>query len=74
MEIKKGRAFIRAFHQPFQLEASPHLHAGLLTLCLLRDQSIKDAADRGYRVVCLTDACQAETPERHAAALECFRG
>ena len=30
--------------------------------------------DRGYRVVCLTDACQAETPERHAAALACFQG
>jgi nicotinamidase-related amidase len=46
---------------------------GLLTdQCI--DHTVKDAADRGYRVVCLTDACQAETPERHAAALECFQG
>lgn len=46
---------------------------GLLTdQCI--DHTVKDAADRGYRVVCLTDACQAETPERHAAALACFQG
>ena len=46
---------------------------GLLTdQCI--DHTVKDAADRGYRVVCLTDACQAETPERHTAALECFQG
>jgi nicotinamidase-related amidase len=46
---------------------------GLLTdQCI--DHTVKDAADRGYRVVCLTDACQAETPERHSAALACFQG
>ena len=46
---------------------------GLLTdQCI--DHTVKDAADRGYRVVCLHDACQAETAERHAAALDCFRG
>jgi nicotinamidase-related amidase len=46
---------------------------GLLTdQCI--DHTVKDAADRGYRVVCLTDACQAETPERHAQALACFQG
>jgi nicotinamidase-related amidase len=46
---------------------------GLLTdQCI--DHTVKDAADRGYRVACLTDACQAETPERHQAALACFRG
>ena len=46
---------------------------GLLTdQCI--DHTVKDAADRGYRVVCLTDACQAETAERHAAALACFQG
>ncbi|MFM7653207.1 MAG: cysteine hydrolase family protein [Vulcanococcus sp.] len=46
---------------------------GLLTdQCI--DHTVKDAADRGYRVVCLSDACQAETPERHAAALACFQG
>lgn len=47
--------------------------AGILTdQCI--DHTVKDAADRGYRVTCLTDACQAETPERHTAALACFRG
>ncbi|CAK6702035.1 isochorismatase family cysteine hydrolase [Synechococcus sp. CBW1107] len=47
--------------------------AGLLTdQCI--DHTVKDAADRGYQVICLTDACQAETPERHAAALACFQG
>lgn len=47
--------------------------AGLLTdQCI--DHTVKDAADRGYRVVCLTDACQAETVERHQQALACFRG
>ncbi|MCP9926644.1 cysteine hydrolase family protein [Cyanobium sp. CH-040] len=47
--------------------------AGILTdQCI--DHTVKDAADRGYRVTCLTDACQAETAERHAAALACFRG
>lgn len=46
---------------------------GLLTdQCI--DHTVKDAADRGYKVVCLQDACQAETPERHAAALACFSG
>jgi nicotinamidase-related amidase len=46
---------------------------GLLTdQCI--DHTVKDAADRGYRVVCLTDACQAQTPERHDQALACFQG
>ncbi len=46
---------------------------GLLTdQCI--DHTVKDAADRGYRVVCIHDACQAVIPERHAAALECFAG
>ena len=46
---------------------------GLLTdQCI--DHTVKDAADRGYRVVCLTDACQAETAERHRQALQCFQG
>ena len=46
---------------------------GLLTdQCI--DHTVKDAADRGYQVVCLHDACQAETPERHTAALACFQG
>ena len=50
----------------------------LLVIGLLTDQcidhTVKDAADRGYRVVCLHDACQAASLERHAAALDCFRG
>ena len=47
--------------------------AGLLTdQCI--DHTVKDAADRGYRVLCLTDACQAESVERHEAALACFAG
>lgn len=46
---------------------------GLLTdQCI--DHTVKDAADRGYRVVCLQDACQAITPERHHQALACFQG
>jgi len=46
---------------------------GLLTdQCI--DHTVKDAADRGYQVVCLKDACQAESPERHTAALACFQG
>jgi nicotinamidase-related amidase len=46
---------------------------GILTdQCI--DHTVKDAADRGYQVVCLTDACQAESLERHRAALACFSG
>ena len=46
---------------------------GLLTdQCI--DHTVKDAADRGYQVVCIQDACQAESPERHTAALACFQG
>ncbi len=47
--------------------------AGLLTdQCI--DHTVKDAADRGYTVTCLIDACMAESAERHRAALSCFRG
>ncbi len=47
--------------------------AGVLTdQCI--DHTVKDGADRGYYVSCIVDACQAETSERHAAALQCFRG
>jgi nicotinamidase-related amidase len=47
--------------------------AGLLTdQCI--DHTVKDAADRGYEVICLHDACQAESPARHEAALACFQG
>lgn len=47
--------------------------AGFLTdQCI--DHTVKDAADRGYYVTCLIDACMADTRERHEAALACFRG
>lgn len=46
---------------------------GLLTdQCI--DHTVKDAADRVYRVVCVHDVCLAVTLERHAAALEGFAG
>lgn len=46
---------------------------GLLTdQCI--DHTIKDAADLGYRVICLRDGVLAETPERHAAGLLCSSG
>lgn len=38
------------------------------------DHTVKDGADRGYYVTCLTDACMADTYERHEAALACFSG
>lgn len=38
------------------------------------DHTVKDAADRGYYVTCLTDACMADTVARHEAALACFAG
>lgn len=38
------------------------------------DHTVKDGADRGYYVTCITDACMADTRVRHDAALACFRG
>ena len=38
------------------------------------DHTVKDAADRGYFVSCLSDACMADTWERHRAALGMFSG
>lgn len=38
------------------------------------DHTIRDGADRGYRMVCPGDACATDTPERHAAALNAFKG
>jgi nicotinamidase-related amidase len=38
------------------------------------DHTVKDGADRGYYVTCLSDACMADTHARHEAALGCFRG
>ena len=38
------------------------------------DHTVKDAADRGYYVTCVRDACMANTWARHEAALACFAG
>jgi nicotinamidase-related amidase len=38
------------------------------------DHTVKDAADRGYYVTCIRDACMANTAARHEAALACFSG
>jgi len=36
------------------------------------DHTVKDAADRGYYVTCIRDACMANTHARHEAALAYF--
>lgn len=47
--------------------------AGLLTdQCV--DHTIRDAADRGYRAICVADACATLTAERHESALSLFAG
>lgn len=38
------------------------------------DHTIRDGADRGFRMVCITDACGTKSAERHAAAIASFRG
>lgn len=38
------------------------------------DMAIRDGADRGYYIVCATDACAAYTEERHRTALRAFGG
>lgn len=38
------------------------------------DHTVRDGADRGFRMICPVDACTTDTPERHAAALAAFRG
>jgi nicotinamidase-related amidase len=46
---------------------------GLLTdQCV--DHTIRDAADRGYRVVCVSDACATHSEQRHESALSLFAG
>lgn len=46
---------------------------GLLTdQCV--DHTVRDAADRGYRVVCISDACAAHSEQRHESALSLFAG
>ncbi|WP_410962528.1 cysteine hydrolase family protein, partial [Salmonella sp. SAL4358] len=38
------------------------------------DHTIRDAADRGYRAICVHDACATLTEERHESALSLFAG
>ena len=38
------------------------------------DMAVRDAADKGYYVVCAEDACATHSTERHARALEAFGG
>ncbi|MDN2581636.1 isochorismatase family cysteine hydrolase [Aquibium sp. ELW1220] len=47
--------------------------AGVLTdQCV--DMTVRDGADRGYLVTCVSDACAAPTQERHETALKAFGG
>ncbi|MBR2689272.1 MAG: cysteine hydrolase [Aquamicrobium sp.] len=38
------------------------------------DMTVRDAADRGYLVTCVSDACATRTQERHDIALKAFGG
>ncbi len=38
------------------------------------DHTIRDGADRGFRMVCAVDACTTDSRERHDNALTAFRG
>jgi len=38
------------------------------------DHTIRDGADRGFHMICVSDACATDTRERHRAALAAFRG
>jgi nicotinamidase-related amidase len=38
------------------------------------DHTVRDGADRGYEMICVTDACAAKTPARHQASLDAFKG
>jgi len=47
--------------------------AGIVTdQCV--DMAVRDAADRGYLVTVVDDACATYTPERHTAALRAYGG
>lgn len=49
------------------------LVTGLLTdQCV--DITVRDGADRGYWMTCVSDACATESPERHEQALRAFGG
>lgn len=38
------------------------------------DHTIRDGADRGFHMICVSDACATDTRERHLAALNAFEG
>lgn len=38
------------------------------------DHTVRDGADRGFRMICPIDACTTDTRERHENALSAFRG
>lgn len=38
------------------------------------DMAVRDAADRGYLVTLVEDACATHSPERHQACLEAIKG
>lgn len=38
------------------------------------DHTIRDGADRGFHMICVSDACATDTRIRHGAALSAFKG
>jgi nicotinamidase-related amidase len=38
------------------------------------DHTIRDGADRGFHMICVSDGCATDTRARHTAALSAFRG
>jgi nicotinamidase-related amidase len=38
------------------------------------DHTVRDGADRGFRMICPTDACTTDSLSRHDAALAAFKG
>lgn len=38
------------------------------------DHTVRDGADRGFRMICPVDACTTDSPDRHAGALSAFAG
>jgi nicotinamidase-related amidase len=47
--------------------------AGFLTdQCV--DHTLRDGADRGFHMICVSDACATDTRDRHRAALRAFGG
>ncbi|KAF1023765.1 MAG: Peroxyureidoacrylate/ureidoacrylate amidohydrolase RutB [Pseudomonas sp.] len=55
------------------LETRHLIIAGIVTdQCV--DMAVRDAADRGYLVTLVEDACATYTPERHLACLQAIKG